>query len=404
MPQQIDTLWRNARIATMTKTNNPYGAIEDGVLAAKDGRIAWVGPAGNAPRFRAETDFDLEGRWITPGLIDCHTHIVYGGNRAGEFEQRLQGSSYAQIAGAGGGIVSTVAATRAADAKTLLTASLTRVEHLIREGVTTLEVKSGYGLDTESEAKMLRVARQIGALRDITVRTTFLGAHALPPDADGDKEDYIDSVCREQLPAIADQGLADAVDAFCEGIAFSAEQTGRVFDTARMLRLPVKLHADQLSNSGGAALAAAHGALSADHLEYADDLGVRAMADSGTVAVLLPGAYYFLRDSHPPPVSLFRRHQVPMAVATDCNPGSSPLTSLLLAMNMVCTLFRLTPEEALAGVTVHAARALGMADEVGALRTGYACDLAVWDIDSPAELAYAMGFNPLFARIRGGCT
>ncbi len=404
MPQSIDTLWRNARIATMANTAEPYGTIANGVLAAKDGKIVWLGPAREAPGFKTDTQIDLQGRWITPGLIDCHTHIVFGGNRAGEFELRLQGASYEQISRSGGGIVATVAATREADERELLAASAVRLDRLIAEGVTMIEIKSGYGLDTDSEAKMLRVARRLGTLRDIKVLTTFLGAHALPPEAEGDKDRYLDRVCQEQLPFVAGQGLADAVDAFCEGIAFSAQQTARVFAAAKALGLPVKLHADQLSDQGGAALAARYRALSADHLEYANETGIQAMAEAGTVAVLLPGAFYYLRDTHPPPVELLRRHRVPMAVATDCNPGSSPLTSLLLAMNMACTLFRLTPEEALAGVTTHAARALGQATRVGGLRAGQSCDLAIWDIEHPAELAYAMGSNPLHARVVGGRT
>ena len=399
---RVDRLWTNGRLATLREGVEAYGAIEAGALATQDGRIAWVGPLAEAPDFAAEETIDLDGRWVTPGLIDCHTHLVYAGDRAGEFEQRLQGASYQEIAEAGGGILSTVRATRAAGEAELVVQSRRRLDALMAEGVTTVEIKSGYGLDAENEAKMLRAARRLGREAPVTVVTTFLGAHALPPEAGDDKEGYIDEVCLSQLPAVYGEGLADAVDGFCETIAFTPDQIRRVFEAAKALGLPVKLHAEQLSNQGGAALAAEFGALSADHLEYLDEAGVAAMAAAGTVAVLLPGAFYFLRDTQVPPMELLRRHGVPMAVATDCNPGSSPLTSLLLAMNMAATLFRLTPEEALAGVTRNAARALGLAEQTGTLERGKWCDLAVWDIERPAELTYRMGLNPLYRRVWRG--
>jgi len=401
MSIQIDRLWRNARVATMAN-GDAYGAIEGGTIAARDGRIVWAGTESDQPAMEAAETIDVEGRWITPGLIDCHTHLVYAGNRAPEFEQRLNGKSYEEIAQAGGGILSTVNATRAASKDDLIAQSLPRLDSLMADGVTTIEIKSGYGLDTENECKMLAAARSLGEHRRLRVVTTYLGAHALPPEADGGKDAYIGSVCYEQLPAIADAGLADAVDAFCESIAFSPEQTRKVFEAARAHGLPIKIHAEQLSDQGGAALAAEFGALSADHLEHLEEAGVAAMADAGTVATLLPGAYYFLRDTNVPPVDLFRRHGVAMAVATDCNPGSSPLASLLMALNMACTLFRLTPEETLAGATRVAATALGLSDEIGTIEQGKSCDLAIWNVEHPAELSYAMGFNPLHQRIWRG--
>jgi imidazolonepropionase len=345
---------------------------------------------------------DLEGRWVTPGLIDCHTHLVYAGNRAREFELRLAGASYEEVARAGGGILSTVKATRAATEAELVEAALPRLDALMAEGVTGIEIKSGYGLETETEARQLRAARALGSLRPISVATTFLGAHALPPEAGGDKDRYIDKLCREMLPAIVSESLVDAVDAFMEGIAFNAEQTTRVLEAAKKLGLPVKLHADQLSNLGGAALAAGFEALSADHLEHTDEAGVTAMAKAGTVAVLLPGAFYFIRETQRPPVELLRKHGVGIAIATDSNPGSSPLTSLLLAMNMGATLFRLTVEEIIAGVTREAARALGRLAEAGTLEAGKWCDLAIWDVERLAELPYRMGFNPLYKRVWRG--
>ncbi|SDR61024.1 imidazolonepropionase [Rhizobiales bacterium GAS113] len=398
---QVDRLWHNARLATLAPGRPGLGLVEDGVIATREGRIVYAGPAGEAPSLEAALRTDCEGRWITPGLIDCHTHLVFAGDRAHEFELRLAGASYEEVARAGGGIVSTVKATRAASEDALVAAALPRLDALIAEGVTTIEIKSGYGLELETERRQLRAARRLAAERRIEVRTTFLGAHALPPEAK-DKDAYIDLVCREMLPAIAEEGLADAVDAFCEGIAFSPEQTQRVFEAARRRGLKVKLHADQLSNLAGAALAASFGALSADHLEYTDEAGAIAMAKAGTVAVLLPGAYYFIREQQAPPIALFRRHGVPIAVATDCNPGTSPLTSILTTMNMAATLFRLTVEENIAGVTREAARALGRLDEVGTLEAGKLCDLAIWNIERPAELVYRIGFNPLHARIWRG--
>jgi imidazolonepropionase len=396
----FDRIWLNARLATLAGSRG-LGLIENGAVAARDGRIAWIGPTGDLPAFDAAEQIDVAGRWITPGLIDCHTHLVYAGNRAHEFELRLAGASYEEIARAGGGILSTVKATRAASASDLLEATLSRLDRLIAEGVTTVEIKSGYGLETAAEARQLVAARALGAMRPISVTTTFLGAHALPPE-ESDKDAYIAKVCTEMLPAIAKERLADAVDAFTEGIAFSGEQTARVFEAAKRAGLPVKLHADQLSNLGGAALAARYGALSADHLEYTDEAGAMAMAKSGTVAVLLPGAYYFIRETQKPPVDLFRKHGVKIAIATDCNPGSSPLTSLLLTMNMAATLFRLTVDEIIAGVTREAARALGRLDETGTLEAGKWCDLAIWDVERLAELPYRMGYNPLHARVWRG--
>jgi imidazolonepropionase len=397
-------LWRNARLATLAPDSPGLGVVERGAVAARAGKIVFAGPDDDLPRelvANAET-VDCDGRWITPGLIDCHTHLVYAGNRAREFELRLAGATYEEIARAGGGIASSVAQLRAADERELLGEALPRLDAFIAEGVTTVEVKSGYGLDLANERKSLRVARQLGKQRPVSVRTTFLGAHALPPEANGDKSAYIDQVVNVMLPAIAREGLADAVDGFCEGVAFSPEEISHVFQQAQVLGLPVKLHADQLSDLGGAALAARFGALSADHLEYASEDGAAAMAASGTVAVMLPGAFYFLRETQKPPIDAFRRHGVPMAVATDSNPGTSPLTSLLLAMNMAATLFGLTVEECLAGVTRVAARALGIGGDTGTLETGKWADLAIWDIESPAELVYRMGFNPLHQRVWHG--
>ena len=399
---QCDRIWRGARLTTMAEGSPGLGIVEDGVVAAREGRIVYAGPAGAAPALVATDEVDCEGRWITPGLVDCHTHIVYGGNRAREFELRLEGASYEEIARAGGGIVSTMRATREATEDALVEGALPRVDALAAEGVTTLEIKSGYGLDLANEQKSLRAARRIGGLRPLSVTTTFLGAHAMPPEAAGDRDAYIARVCDEMLPAVANAGLADAVDAFCEGIAFTPEQVVRVFDKAKSLGLPVKLHAEQLSRLGGAELAARYHALSADHLEHVDEAGIVALAKAGVVAVLLPGAFYFVRETHKPPVELMRRHGLKLAIASDSNPGTSPLTSLLLAMNMAATLFRLTVEECVAGVTREAARALGCLDDRGTLEPGKSCDLAIWDIERPAELVYRIGFNPLHARVWRG--
>ncbi|WP_210183558.1 imidazolonepropionase [Hoeflea olei] len=379
----------------------PYGLVPEGAVRIENGLVTWVGAGSALPAVHADEEvIDLEGRLLTPGLIDCHTHIVHGGNRAAEFEMRLNGASYEEVARAGGGIVSTVRATREAGEAGLLATALPRVDALLDEGVTTLEIKSGYGLDIETELAMLRTARAIGTVRPVRVKTTFLGAHAVPADYAGRPEAYLDEICLPALEAAHAAGLADAVDGFCEGIAFSPAQIERVFDKARALGIPVKLHAEQLSHLGGTQLAAAFGALSADHVEYADEADAAALAQAGSVAVLLPGAFYTLRETKVPPVAAFRAHKVAMAVATDANPGTSPLTSLLLAMNMACTCFRLTPEEALAGVTVNAARALGLAD-AGQIAPGLRADLAVWDVGHPAELAYRIGFNPLYKRYFG---
>lgn len=400
---KFDTIWLNARLVTLAEGHEGLGIIETGAVGAAAGRITYVGPQENLPsNWDAAREIDCAGRWITPGLIDCHTHLVFGGDRANEFELRLKGASYEEIARAGGGIVSTVRATRAATEDGLVSSALSRLDRLIAEGCTTIEIKSGYGLDLETETRCLYAARRLAKERAVSVITTFLGAHALPPEANGDKDAFIEKVCAEMLPALAHEGLADAVDAFCEGIAFSPEQTARVFDAAKILGLKIKLHADQLSNLHGAKLAANYGALSADHLEYTDEEGAAAMARAGTVAVLLPGAFYMLRESQIPPVAAFRKHGTHIALATDCNPGTSPLTSLLLTMNMGAILFRLTVEECVAGVTREAARALGRLHEVGTLEPGKWCDLAIWDIERPAELVYRIGFNPLHARVWRG--
>ena len=393
-----DRLWQSARLATMAAA----GVVDDGVVACRDGRIIYVGSRAAAPTFEAAEVVDCAGRWITPGLIDCHTHLVHAGDRAHEFELRLAGASYEEIARAGGGIVSTMKATRAASEAELVEAALTRLDALIAEGVTTIEIKSGYGLSLGDELKMLRAARRLGEVRGVTIKTTLLAAHALPPEFAGNADGYIAHICEAIIPAAAQAGLADAVDGFCETIGFTPAQIERVFQTARAHSLPVKLHAEQLSNSHGAALAARYSAVSADHLEHLDEAGIAAMASAGTVAVLLPGAYYFTRETLPPPIAKLRAADVPMALATDCNPGTSPLTSLLLAMNMGATLFRLTVDECLAGVTREAARALGMQGEVGTLEAGKLCDLAIWDIERPAELVYRIGANPLHQRIWRG--
>ena len=395
-----DRIWRNARLATMASSG--LGVIEDGLVACRDGVIAYAGPAADAPDFVCSDVTDCEGRWITPGLIDCHTHLVHGGNRAAEFAMRLSGASYEEIARAGGGIVSTMKATRAASEADLVEQALPRLDAMLAEGVTTVEIKSGYGLSLPDELKMLRAATRLGELRDVGIVRTLLGAHALPPEYASDADGYVDLVCSAMLPFAVQDGLADAVDAFCEGIGFTPAQVTRVFEAAKAHGLPVKLHAEQLSALGGSSLAASYGALSADHLEYAGAADVAAMAAAGTVAVLLPGAYYFMRETKLPPIAALREAGVPIALATDCNPGTSPLTSPLLVLNMAATLFRLTVEEALRGMTVNAARALGLHGRIGTLEAGKACDLAIWSIDDPAELVYRIGFNPLHSRIRNG--
>ncbi len=396
------TILTEATLATMEPDRSAYGLIRDGGVALEGGRIVWRGPAADLPAEFADWERRaLGGRLVTPALIDCHTHVVHGGDRAREFEMRLEGASYEEVARAGGGIVATVKATRALDAEALAATALPRVDALLAEGVATIEIKSGYGLDRETELNMLRAARRIAGLRQVRVRTSFLGAHAVPPEFKGRADAFIDEVCVPTLEAAHAEGLVDAVDGFCEGIAFSPAQIERVFEAARALGLPVRLHAEQLSNLGGTKLAARFGALSADHLEYATEEDAAAMAASGTVAVVLPGAFYTIRETQGPPLDAFRAHGVPMALATDCNPGSSPLTSLLLTLNMACTLFRMTPEEALAGVTRNAAKALGLTD-AGMIAPGLRADLAVWDVAHPAELSYRIGFNPLHERIFGG--
>jgi imidazolonepropionase len=394
-------VWRNARLATLDERQPGLGVVESGAVACEEGRIVFAGPESELPPHSEADAVDCGGRWVLPGLVDCHTHLVYAGSRAREFEQRLAGATYEEIARAGGGIVSTVRAVRAASEQVLAAESLKRLDALVAEGVTTVEIKSGYGLQTDAEARQLRAARALGQMRQVTVATTFLGAHAIPPE-ETDRDRYIGLVCDAMLPAIAQEGLADAVDAFCEGIAFSPEQTARVFEAAVRHGLPVKLHADQLSDLGGAALAARFRALSADHLEYTSDSGAAAMGRAGTVAVLLPGAFYFLRETQAPPVAAFRAHGVRIALATDSNPGSSPLTSPLLAMNMGATLFRLTVEECLAGFTREGARALGRLEATGTLEVGKWCDLSIWEVETPAELVYRIGFNPLWMRVWRG--
>lgn len=395
---KADRLLIDCHAATMANSDVPYGAIEDAAVVIADGRIAWVGPRADLPPVQAATTERLDGRLLTPGLIDCHTHLVFGGDRSGEFEQRLGGATYEEIARAGGGIVASVHATRAASEHELFASAMARLEGLKATGVTTVEIKSGYGLDMESELKMLRVARRIGREGGVRVRTTYLGLHAVPPEYRADRDTYIDKAIDDILPTAHAEGLVDAVDAYCEPIAFSREEVARLFDRAQALGLPVKLHADQLSDGGGAELAARYRALSADHIEYATEAGVAAMARAGVVAVLLPGAFLMLRETQPPPVDLLRAHGVRMAVATDCNPGTSPLVSMTDALNLACVQFRLTPEEALAGATREAARALGLRRQAGVLQAGRAADLAAWDISRPAELAYWLGKPMLHAR------
>jgi len=398
VPKLWDQLWIDCHLATMAEGRGPHGAIPNGALAVKDGRIAWVGVAANLhgdPETLATEVFSCGGAWLTPGLIDCHTHLVFGGNRAHEFEMRLKGASYEEIARAGGGIISTVKATREASLDQLTQSGEGRLRQLMAEGVTTVEIKSGYGLDTENEMKMLKAAIALGKNLPVRVRRTFLGAHAIPPEVSDDRSGYLDLVCNEMIPAVAREDLADAVDAFCENIAFTREEVERVFRAASDAGLPIKLHAEQLSDQKGAALAAEMGALSADHLEYLDGAGVAAMAKAGTVAVLLPGAFYYLRETKVPPIEELRAAKVPIALATDANPGSSPILSPLTILNMGCTLFGLTPEEALAGLTRNGARALGLGDDLGTLEEGKSADFCRWRIDSPAELAYWVGANPL---------
>ena len=394
-----DLLIIDAHLATMVPGDDPYGAIHDGALLITDGRLQWVGPRAELPAVDAREVRSAGGAWITPGLIDCHTHLVYAGDRSGEWEDRLNGASYADIARRGGGIRATVAATRAASEDELVALAARRLRGLRDDGVTTVEIKSGYGLDLPTERRMLRAARRLAP--DVRVVTTFLGAHAVPPEA-ASADAYVDHLVADVLPALHAEALVDHVDAFCETIGFTPAQVRRLFDAATRLGLPVKLHAEQLSNQHGAALAARYGALSADHLEHLDDAGVAAMAASGTVAVLLPGAFYFLRETKLPPIDAMRAAGVRMAVASDCNPGTSPMTSPLAALNMACTFFRLTPEEALAGFTREGARALGMLDDVGTLEVGKACDLAIWDVGSPAELSYWLGAPLLRERVVGG--
>ena len=398
------SLWRNARLATLREDLSGLGIVEKGAIVSEGGRILFAGLEGELPSSLIETAeiIDLEGRWITPGLVDCHTHIVYGGNRAREFEMRLEGATYEEIARTGGGIVSSVKATNALSVEGLVEAALPRLDTLLSEGVTTIEIKSGYGLNIEAELKMLRAARALGTVRPVRVVTSYLGAHATPVEYKGQNQDYISDVVLPGLEQAHAEGLVDAVDGFCEGIAFSVNEIGRVFDKARSLAIPVKLHAEQLSNLGGTKLAASYGALSADHLEYLDEDGVRAMAAAGTVAVLLPGAFYAINEKQKPPVQALRQAGVHIAVATDCNPGTSPLTSLLLTMNMSATLFGLTVEECIAGATREGARALGLLAETGTIETGKSADLAIWNIESPAELVYRIGFNPLYAHVFKG--
>ena len=399
---KADRLILDCHVATMVAGGEAYGAIEDAAIAIRDGRIVWIGARAELPGVEAEITDWLDGRWVTPGLIDCHTHLVFGGDRSGEFEQRLGGATYEEIARAGGGIISSVAATRAASEDQLYTSAAARLAGLKATGVTTVEIKSGYGLDRDSELKMLRVARRIGREAGVRVRTSYLGLHAVPPEHRVDRATYVDLAIDDILPAAHAEGLVDAVDAYCEPIAFSVGEVSRLFDKAKALGLPVKLHADQLSDGGGAALAAVYEALSADHIEHATEAGVAAMAAAGVVAVLLPGAFLMLRETQAPPVALLRRHGVAMAVATDCNPGTSPVASMTAALNLACVQFRLTPEEALAGATRHAAKALGLQDEAGTLGVGKAADLAVWNIQRPAELCYWLGMPLLHDRYVGG--
>ncbi|WP_133408208.1 imidazolonepropionase [Parashewanella tropica] len=407
MPQW-DQLWIDVNIATMNPENNQsYGAIHQAAIAVKDGKIAWVGKQDDLPEFDAlETPiYKGHGKWITPGLIDAHTHLVFAGSRANEFEQRLNGVSYEDIAQQGGGIISTVNATRQASEADLFERGRKRLNALAKEGVTTVEIKSGYGLDLDTETKMLNVARELGKHHHVDVQTTFLGAHAIPPEykeKDNGADLYVEHIINDMLPSVAEQGLADAVDVFCESIAFNLEQTEKVLTAAKQHGLKIKLHAEQLTNQGGSELAAKLGALSVEHIEYLDEAGVKAIAESGTCATVLPGAFYFLRETQLPPIDLLRKHKVPMVVASDFNPGSSPICSTLLMLNMACTLFKMTPEEALKGTTVNAAKALGIADKVGSIEVGKQADFCLWDIQSPAELSYSYGVNPCLQVVKNG--
>ncbi|GAA6203820.1 imidazolonepropionase [Thalassotalea sp. SU-HH00458] len=403
-PVNWQTLFVNVNLATMSEGAAGYGVIEQGAIAISDGKIVWLGKEIDLPAYDKETVEVIDGnnQWLTPGLIDCHTHLIYGGDRANEFEMRLEGKSYEEIANAGGGIVSTVSATRKASEQTLYDAALKRLTALHQQGVTTVEIKSGYGLDVENEVKMLNVAGMLAKTVPVTIKRTFLGAHALPVEYKDKPDEYIDLVCNEMLPKIAQEKLADAVDVFCEGIGFDLAQTERVFACARKFGLPVKVHAEQLSNLGGSELAAKYNALSSDHIEFLDEAGISAMKKAEMTAVLLPGAFYFLRETQLPPVDLLRKHQVPMAIATDANPGSSPINNLQLMLNMACTFFRLTPAEALSGITCHGAKALGLANSKGKLAVGFDADIACWDIKQPAELCYQFGVNPLVTLYQAG--
>ena len=399
---EADLLITDCKLATMVEGAAAYGAIEDGAALIKDGRFLWVGARADLPEHRAARTDRLDGRWVTPGLIDCHTHLVFGGDRSGEFEQRLEGVSYEDIARSGGGIVSSVRATREESEEQLFASAMKRLQGLKDTGVTTVEIKSGYGLDRDSELKMLRVARRIGREGGVRVLTSYLGLHAVPPEYKNDRDTYVSKAINEILPAAHAEGLVDAVDAYCEPIAFSVEEVGRLFAKATELGIPVKLHADQLSDSDGAELAARYAALSADHIEYSNEAGIRAMAEAGTVGVLLPGAFLMLRETQVPPVELMRQYGVPMAVATDCNPGTSPVASMTATMNLACVQFRLTPEEALAGATRNAAKALGLSEQFGTIEAGKQADLAVWNIQRPAELSYWLGAPLLHARYKNG--
>lgn len=398
-PMKLDSLWRGAHIATMK--DGLYSVIENAAIGVVGGRIVWIGEVQELPDYDVQNEHNLGGGWITPGLIDCHTHLVFGGNRAGEFEQRLNGASYQEIAKQGGGIASSVKATRDASEAELITSASRRLKSLMADGVTTVEIKSGYGLSLDSELKMLSVATELGKQFPVTVKRTCLAAHAMPPEYD-DKDAYIDYLCDTVLPKVAELGMADAVDAFCEGIAFSTEQVARYFKIAESLGLPVKIHAEQLSSLGGTRMASSFKALSADHIEFIEKSDVKAMTESGTVAVLLPGAFFTLKETQRPPITLLRQYGVPMAIATDANPGTSPALSLRLMMNMACTLFALTPEEALAGATLHAAKALGMSDTHGSLEVGKVADFVCWDVESPGELSYWLGGNLVKARVYEG--